>query len=159
VPVRLPSGGIALLITRYDDVRAILADHRVSKNRNRKGAARMTEKRLVVPGVRPRCEDHAHHSTSASIGRRRTRPGSSAAPALLYQRRLLTRPPEVLVTADLLEERPDQCGHVVDGRLEEEVAAVEQVDPGVGQVVGEGAGAGRAEDLVAAAPDCEQRHL
>jgi len=48
VPVRLPSGDEALLITRYDDVRAVLADHRVSKNRNRKGAARMTEKKQKV---------------------------------------------------------------------------------------------------------------
>jgi cytochrome P450 len=48
VPVQLPSGDSALLITRYDDVRAVLADHRVSKNRNRKGAARMTEKKQKV---------------------------------------------------------------------------------------------------------------
>ncbi|WP_067510117.1 cytochrome P450 [Actinoplanes sp. TFC3] len=48
VPVRLPSGDTALLITRYDDVRAVLADHRVSKNRNRKGAARMTENKQKI---------------------------------------------------------------------------------------------------------------
>lgn len=48
VPVRLPSGDTALLVTRYDDVRAILADLRVSKNRNHKGAARMTQRREKV---------------------------------------------------------------------------------------------------------------
>jgi cytochrome P450 len=42
VPVTLPSGDTALLITRYDDIRAVLGDPRVSKNRNRPDVARMT---------------------------------------------------------------------------------------------------------------------
>lgn len=42
VPVRLPSGDTAWLITRYDDIRAVLTDPRVSKNRNRPDIARMT---------------------------------------------------------------------------------------------------------------------
>lgn len=42
VPVTLPSGDTALLITRYDDIRAVLADPRVSKDRNRPDVARMT---------------------------------------------------------------------------------------------------------------------
>lgn len=42
VPVTLPSGDTALLITRYEDIRAVLADRRVSKNRNRPDVARMT---------------------------------------------------------------------------------------------------------------------
>ncbi len=42
VPVTLPSGDTALLITRYDDIRAVLTDPRVSKNRNRPDVARMT---------------------------------------------------------------------------------------------------------------------
>jgi cytochrome P450 len=42
VPVTLPSGDEALLITRYDDIKTVLADPRVSKNRNRPGVARMT---------------------------------------------------------------------------------------------------------------------
>ncbi len=46
VPVTLPSGDTALLITRYDDIRAVLTDPRVSKNRNRPGIARMTDKKV-----------------------------------------------------------------------------------------------------------------
>jgi cytochrome P450 len=42
VPVRLPSGDEAWLVTRYHDVRALLVDPRVSKNRNRPDMARMT---------------------------------------------------------------------------------------------------------------------
>jgi cytochrome P450 len=46
IQVTLPSGDTAWLMTRYDDIRAILADPRVSKNRNRPGMARMTEKKV-----------------------------------------------------------------------------------------------------------------
>jgi cytochrome P450 len=42
VEVVLPSGDSAWLITRYEDIRTVLADPRVSKNRNRPGVARMT---------------------------------------------------------------------------------------------------------------------
>ncbi|MBO0867255.1 MAG: cytochrome P450 [Micromonosporaceae bacterium] len=42
VPVTLPSGDTALLITRYEDIRALLTNPHVSKNRNRPGVARMT---------------------------------------------------------------------------------------------------------------------
>jgi len=48
VPVTLPSGDTAWLITRYDDIRAVLTDPRVSKNRNRPDIARMTEKKVKV---------------------------------------------------------------------------------------------------------------
>jgi cytochrome P450 len=41
VPVVLPSGDRAWLVTRYHDVRALLADPRISKNRDRPDMARM----------------------------------------------------------------------------------------------------------------------
>ncbi|GAA2463758.1 cytochrome P450 [Winogradskya humida] len=62
VPVRLPSGDTALLITRYDDVRAVLADHRVSKNRGRKGAARMTENKQKIFQQTPVAMHGAEHT-------------------------------------------------------------------------------------------------
>ncbi|GAA2774837.1 cytochrome P450 [Streptomyces rameus] len=46
VTVVLPSGDEALLITRYEDIRALLTDPRVSKNRNRPGIARMTTRKV-----------------------------------------------------------------------------------------------------------------
>ncbi|GAA2273814.1 cytochrome P450 [Kitasatospora cystarginea] len=46
VEVILPSGDEALLITRYEDIRAVLTDPRVSKNRNRPDIARMTIKKV-----------------------------------------------------------------------------------------------------------------
>jgi len=42
LPVVLPSGDQAWLVTRYHDVRALLTDARISKNRNRPDMARMT---------------------------------------------------------------------------------------------------------------------
>lgn len=42
LPVQLPSGDRAWLVTRYHDVRALLTDPRISKNRNRPDMARMT---------------------------------------------------------------------------------------------------------------------
>ena len=48
VRVTLPSGDTAQLITRYNDIRAVLTDPRVSKNRNRPDVARMTEKKVKV---------------------------------------------------------------------------------------------------------------
>jgi cytochrome P450 len=39
--VTLPSGDQAWLVTRYEDVRAVLSDQRFSRNLNRQGAARM----------------------------------------------------------------------------------------------------------------------
>jgi cytochrome P450 len=42
IQVELPSGDQAWLVTRYDDVRALLTDARISKNRNRPDMARMT---------------------------------------------------------------------------------------------------------------------
>ncbi|MCO1580361.1 cytochrome P450 [Crossiella sp. SN42] len=48
VEVELPSGDTALLLTRYQDIRALLADPRVSKNRDRPDMARMTERKTKV---------------------------------------------------------------------------------------------------------------
>ncbi|MEV0391331.1 cytochrome P450 [Nonomuraea sp. NPDC050643] len=39
--VRLPSGDVATLVTRYDDARAVMADPRFSRNLAREGAARL----------------------------------------------------------------------------------------------------------------------
>jgi hypothetical protein len=39
------------------------------------------------------------------------------------------------------------------------VAAVDEVDLRIGEIAGERRGPGRTEDLVAAAPDRQQRHL
>ncbi|GAA2411593.1 cytochrome P450 [Actinomadura vinacea] len=44
VPVTLPSGDVAWMVTRHEDVRALLADDRVSRNLNRPGAARISTK-------------------------------------------------------------------------------------------------------------------
>jgi cytochrome P450 len=43
VQVTLPSGDTAWLVTRYKDVRALLADPRLSRNLNRPGAARISK--------------------------------------------------------------------------------------------------------------------
>jgi cytochrome P450 len=43
VPVILPSGDEALLLTRYADVRRVLADDRLSRNLDRPGAARISK--------------------------------------------------------------------------------------------------------------------
>jgi len=43
VPVTLPSGDQALLVTRYHDVRALLVDPRLSRNLNRPDAARISK--------------------------------------------------------------------------------------------------------------------
>ncbi|MEV4580746.1 cytochrome P450 [Nonomuraea jabiensis] len=40
--VRLPSGDVATLVTRYDDARAVMADPRFSRNLAREGAARLS---------------------------------------------------------------------------------------------------------------------
>ena len=53
------------------------------------------------------------------------------------------------------EKGTDQSGNFVGRRLEEEVAAVEQVDLGVGKICGEGAGAGGPEDFIVTAPGRE----
>jgi cytochrome P450 len=42
VPVTLPSGDHAVLVTRYHDVRALLVDPRLSRNLNRPGAAQIS---------------------------------------------------------------------------------------------------------------------
>jgi cytochrome P450 len=42
IPVVLPSGDRAVLVTRYEDVRSVLTDPAVSRNLNRPDAARMT---------------------------------------------------------------------------------------------------------------------
>ena len=43
--VTVPSGDTALLISRYSDVRTVLTDERLSKNRNRPDIAKMTERK------------------------------------------------------------------------------------------------------------------
>ena len=48
------------------------------------------------------------------------------------------------------QERADQPGNLVERRLEQEMPAVEKMDLGIGQVVGECLSACRAEDLVTA---------
>lgn len=46
--VRLPSGDVAWLVTRYHDIRTMLSDPRLSKNRNRPDVARMTATKTKV---------------------------------------------------------------------------------------------------------------
>jgi cytochrome P450 len=55
VRVTLPSGDTAVLVTRYADVRALFADHRLSRNIARPGAARISaENELFVdPDIDP----------------------------------------------------------------------------------------------------------
>ncbi|TDC08148.1 cytochrome P450 [Nonomuraea longispora] len=48
VRVTLPSGDEAFLVTRYEDIRRVLSDPRVSRNRDRPGAPRMTEQKTKV---------------------------------------------------------------------------------------------------------------
>ncbi|MFG1706553.1 cytochrome P450 [Nonomuraea sp. M3C6] len=48
VQVTLPSGDKAFLVTRYEDIRRVLSDPRVSRNRDRPGAPRMTEQKTKV---------------------------------------------------------------------------------------------------------------
>jgi cytochrome P450 len=48
VRVTLPSGDEAFLVTRYEDIRRVLSDPRLSRNRDRPGAPRMTEQKTKV---------------------------------------------------------------------------------------------------------------
>lgn len=48
VRVTLPSGDEAFLVTRYEEIRRVLSDPRVSRNRDRPGAPRMTERKTKV---------------------------------------------------------------------------------------------------------------
>ncbi|TYB60554.1 cytochrome P450 [Nonomuraea sp. PA05] len=48
VRATLPSGDEAFLVTRYEDIRRVLSDPRVSRNRDRPGAARMTVQKTKV---------------------------------------------------------------------------------------------------------------
>lgn len=50
VPVVLPSGDRAVLLTRYRDVRQVLTDDRLSRNLNRPDAARISLRQQHVPG-------------------------------------------------------------------------------------------------------------
>lgn len=52
VPVTLPSGDDALLVTRYQDVRALLVDQRISRNLNRPGAARISKRNSMFQDSR-----------------------------------------------------------------------------------------------------------
>lgn len=60
VKVTLPSGDEALMVTRWADVRALLADPRVSRNLNRPGAARIskTNKLFQDPKMDPDPPEH-----------------------------------------------------------------------------------------------------
>ena len=57
------------------------------------------------------------------------------------------------------EKGADQPGHLVQRRLQQEMPAVEQMDFGIGQVIGESLRTGRTEYLVAATPHRKQWHL
>jgi nocardicin N-oxygenase len=52
VRVTLPSGDVAWMVTRYEDVRALLADDRISRNLNRPGAARISSKNKLFQDPR-----------------------------------------------------------------------------------------------------------
>jgi cytochrome P450 len=69
VQVTLPSGDTAWLMTRYDDIRAVLADPRVSKNRNRPGVARMTQQKVKVFQSQVDMDPPAHPRMRRLIGR------------------------------------------------------------------------------------------
>ena len=49
------------------------------------------------------------------------------------------------------QESANQLGRLVEGRLQQEMPAVEKVDLGIGQIAGEGLSARRTEDLVTTA--------
>jgi nocardicin N-oxygenase len=61
VPVTLPSGDPALLVTRYEDVRALLVDPRLSRNLNRPGAARISRGNRMFqdPRIDPDPPEHS----------------------------------------------------------------------------------------------------
>jgi cytochrome P450 len=52
VPVTLPSGDQAVLVTRYEDVRALLVDPRLSRNLARPGAARISKQNSMFTDSR-----------------------------------------------------------------------------------------------------------
>ncbi|WP_328335946.1 MULTISPECIES: cytochrome P450 [unclassified Streptomyces] len=60
VPVELPSGDQALLITGYADMRAVLSDERVSRDLTRPGTARMTKDNVMFqdPHISPDPPEH-----------------------------------------------------------------------------------------------------
>ncbi|MBE1530502.1 cytochrome P450 [Actinomadura algeriensis] len=60
VRVTLPSGDVAWMVTRYEDVRALLADDRISRNLNRPGAARISNKNKLFqdPKMDPDPPEH-----------------------------------------------------------------------------------------------------
>ncbi|MFH8788927.1 cytochrome P450 [Streptomyces roseoverticillatus] len=60
VPVTLPSGDRALLITRYADLRSVLSDERVSRDLTRPGTARMTKDNVMFqdPHISPDPPEH-----------------------------------------------------------------------------------------------------
>ncbi len=66
VPVTLPSGDSALMVTRYADVRRLLTDDRLSRNLERPGAARITRnnKMFQDPRINP---DPPEHTRARSL--------------------------------------------------------------------------------------------
>ncbi|HXP18935.1 MAG TPA: cytochrome P450 [Streptosporangiaceae bacterium] len=60
LPVTLPSGDQAVLVTRYDDVRALLTDDRLSRNLGRPGAARISRNNQMFqdPKIDPDPPEH-----------------------------------------------------------------------------------------------------
>jgi len=69
VLVELPSGDEAWLVTRYEDIRAVLADPTVSKNRNRPGVARMTKDKGKVFHKQVDMDPPGHTRMRRLIGR------------------------------------------------------------------------------------------
>lgn len=60
VPVLLPSGDEAVLLTRYDDVRRVLTDDRLSRNLDRPGAARISRNNRMFQDPRIDPDPPAH---------------------------------------------------------------------------------------------------
>jgi nocardicin N-oxygenase len=60
VPVILPSGDRAMLVSRYEDVRNLLTDERLSRNLNRPGAARISRNNQMFqdPRINPDPPEH-----------------------------------------------------------------------------------------------------
>ncbi|MFC4121795.1 cytochrome P450 [Nonomuraea zeae] len=101
VRVTLPSGDEALLLTRYDDIRQVLADPRVSKNRNRPDVARMTAKKVKVFQRQVDMDPPGHTRMRRLIGK-----------AFTAHRIERLRPRIEQITGELLDELAGRSGPV-----------------------------------------------